>query len=184
MEFQKFHKITGLFFVRGLAEQEVDADLAVWKMSYSVGQNDLSLLQKNLDSNNKVILDFLNQYNLSQEEISVLAPEINDVTTNIYLDTTRRAFNYVAKQSILIRSSKIQNVMEASKNTTELLGKGIAISSDYDNKVNYYFNGLNQTKNDRRSHKKCQSCCRTICKRQKFKQQAKGFFQLKMLLLA
>ena len=36
--------------------------------------------------------------------------------------------------------------MEASKNTTELLGKGIAISSDYDNKVNYYFNGLNQIK--------------------------------------
>ena len=132
--------------VRGLAEQEVDADLAVWKMSYSIGQNDLSLLQKNLDSNNKIIIDFLNQYNLSQEEISVLAPEINDVTTNIYLDTTRRAFNYVVKQSILIRSSKIQNVMEASKNTTELLGKGIAISSDYDNKVNYYFNGLNQIK--------------------------------------
>ena len=28
--------------VRGLAEREVDADLAVWKMSYTIGQDNLA----------------------------------------------------------------------------------------------------------------------------------------------
>ena len=132
--------------VRGLAEREVDADLAVWKMSYTIGQDNLAQLQKNLDSNNMQIIEFLREYNLTENDFSILSPEINDVTTNIYLDSSKRAFNYVAKQNILIRSNKIQDVMNASKNTSQLLGKGIAISSDYDNKVNYYFNGLNQIK--------------------------------------
>ena len=106
----------------------------------------MSTRQKNLDSNNMQIIEFLREYNLTENDFSILSPEINDVTTNIYLDSSKRAFNYVAKQNILIRSNKIQDVMNASKNTSQLLGKGIAISSDYDNKVNYYFNGLNQIK--------------------------------------
>ena len=32
--------------VRGLAEKEVDADMAVWKLTFSVGGNDLQYLQK------------------------------------------------------------------------------------------------------------------------------------------
>ena len=48
--------------VRGLAEREVDADLAVWKMSYTIGQDNLAQLQKNLDSNNMQIIEFLREY--------------------------------------------------------------------------------------------------------------------------
>ena len=32
--------------VRGLAEKEVYADMAVWKLTYSVGENSLANLQK------------------------------------------------------------------------------------------------------------------------------------------
>ena len=56
--------------VRGLAEREVDADLAVWKMSYTIGQDNLAQLQKNLDSNNMQIIEFLREYNLTENDFS------------------------------------------------------------------------------------------------------------------
>ena len=37
-------------------------------------------------------------------------------------------------------------VKKANANTLELLGKGVSVSSDYDNKVGYEFTGLNEIK--------------------------------------
>ena len=53
---------------------------------------------------------------------------------------------YVAKQTVLVRSQKVASVKKASEDTLELVGKGISVRSDYDSKVNYEFNGLNQIK--------------------------------------
>lgn len=132
--------------VRGLAEKEVDADMAVWKMSFSVGANDLSEMQNEIIKNKEKSIEFLKDFGLGEGDFSVLAPEITDTTVNVYLDSTRRQFNYVGKQSILIRSNKVENVKEASENTLDLVGKGVSVNSDYDNRVNYYFNGLNEIK--------------------------------------
>ena len=134
--------------VRGLAEREVDADMAIWKFSFSVGSNTLSDLQKLIIQRTSEAEKFLNQHNLTSEDYVVLSPEINDATMNMYSDPERRVFDYVAKQTILIRSSKVKDVKKASEDTIELLGKGISVSSEWENKVNYYFNGLNNIKPD------------------------------------
>ena len=41
--------------VRGLSEKEVEADLAVWNMSFSTGDNSLSSLQQSLISKTEII---------------------------------------------------------------------------------------------------------------------------------
>ena len=41
--------------VRGLAEREVDADLAVWNMSFSTGENSLEAIQKSIMEKTEVI---------------------------------------------------------------------------------------------------------------------------------
>lgn len=132
--------------VRGLSEREVDADLGVWKLSFSLGGDDLSKLKNEIIQKNLVVIEYLNQHGLDENDYSVLAPEINDTTVNIYIDSSRRGFNYIAKQSILIRTNKVQAVKNASSDTLDLMGKGISVTSDYDNKVQYYFNGLNEIK--------------------------------------
>ena len=132
--------------VRGLAEQEVDADLAVWKLGFTQGGNNLPELQKDIIKNTQIVVDFLNQHGLTKEDFTILAPEIEDATTNIYSSGNPRVFDYVAKQSILVRSQKVEAVKKASGSTLDLLGKGVSVTSDYDNKVNYEFNGLNDIK--------------------------------------
>lgn len=132
--------------VRGLAEKEVSADLAVWKVSFSLGGNDLPTLKKDILDKTEIVIQFLKEKGLDESDYSVLSPEINDTTVNIYLDSSRRQYNYIVKQSILVRSNKVMEVKKANANTLELLGKGVSVSSDYDNKVGYEFTGLNEIK--------------------------------------
>lgn len=132
--------------VRGLAEREVPADMATWRVSFSVSGNDLAALQREVISKTKIVLDFLCEYDLDEGDYSVLSPEITDTTTNIYLDQSRRQFNYVAKQTVLVRTEKVSSAKAASIDTIDLMGKGVALSSDYDNRVRYEFNGLNEIK--------------------------------------
>lgn len=132
--------------VRGLAEREVAADMAVWKLSFSLDANTLPELQKKIISQTEVVTDFLKSYGLSDQDYAVQAPEITDTSVELYIDKSRQTFVYVAKQAVLVRSGKVDAVKLASSKTVELVGKGISVNSDYDSKVKYDFNGLNQIK--------------------------------------
>ena len=132
--------------VRGLAEREVAADTAVWKLSFSLGANTLPELQKKIISQTEIVTDFLKNYGLSDQDFSVQAPDITDTSVELYIDKSRQTFVYVAKQSVLVRSGKVDAVKLASTKTVELVGSGISVNSDYDSKVKYDFNGLNQIK--------------------------------------
>ena len=132
--------------VRGLAEKEVDADLAVWKLSFSLGSNDMKDLQNQILNQTDLAKAFLEQHQLTQADYTVLSPEITDATVSLYSDPERRSFDYVGKQTILIRSGNVQGVKAAAQDTIQLLGQGVSVSSDWDGKVQYYFNGLNEIK--------------------------------------
>ena len=142
----KIAKTSRTVSVRGLAEREVPADMATWRVSFSVSGNDLSALQREIISKTKIVLDFLGEYDLNEGDYSVLSPEITDTNTNIYLDQSQRKFNYIAKQTVLVRTEKVSKAKAASIDTIDLMGKGVALSSDYDNRVKYEFNGLNEIK--------------------------------------
>lgn len=132
--------------VRGLAEKEVPADMAVWRLTFSVGGNDLPSLQKDIIGKTHTVTDFLKAHGLDENDFSVRAPEITDTSMELYIDSSRRDFVYIARQTVLVRSGKVASVKKAADDTLELMGKGISVRSDYDSKVNYEFNGLNQIK--------------------------------------
>ena len=132
--------------VRGLAEKEVPADMAVWRLTFSVGGNELPSLQKDIIEQTKAVTGFLKEHGLDESDFSVRAPEITDTSMELYIDSSRRDFVYIARQTVLVRSGKVANVKKAADDTLELLGKGISVRSDYDSKVDYEFNGLNQIK--------------------------------------
>jgi len=131
--------------VRGLAEKEVDADMAVWKLTFSVGSNNLKDLQAAVLSSTDKAKAFLESNKLTAADYTVLSPEITDATVSMYSDQNR-SFDFIARQSILIRSSNVQAVKTAAENTIKLLGEGVSVTADWEGKVQYYFNGLNEIK--------------------------------------
>lgn len=132
--------------VRGLAEREVDADLAVWNMSFSMGENSLESMQKSLLEKTEVIKKYLIKHGLEESDFTVKPAAITDNSLNSYMDQTKITYKFVAQQTILVRSGKIEAVKSAYADSLELVSAGIAVSQDYDSKVSYEFTKLNDIK--------------------------------------
>ena len=132
--------------VRGLAEREVPADLAVWPLTFSTGSNSLSTLMTEVSAKTKKVESYLKEHGLEPSDYTVQAANINDTTTNMYISRDERSFSYIAKQTILVRSPKVELVKAALEDSLKLAGEGIAVAQEYDSKISYEFTGLNEIK--------------------------------------
>ena len=131
--------------VKGLAEKEVKADLAVWEMRIVATGDELSEVQKSLNRQLLTIKDFLHNNNISDSEISEGRIDTNDLTTNPYLDKYKS--RYILTQNITVRSKNVDNISASLQKTGELISRGITFDSQqYSSPVSYIFTGLNGIK--------------------------------------
>lgn len=132
--------------VRGLAEREVDADLAIWPVSFSVGNDNLSALKEDISEKTNIVADFLKSHGLEESDWTILAPEIKDNSMNPYMDINKVRYTYLATAKILVKTEKIANIKKAHEETLELADKGVTINNEYDTRLTYEFTGLNKIK--------------------------------------
>lgn len=149
--------------VKGLAEMEVPANKVTWPLMYKCIGNDLLSLYQEIKSKNNTIIEYLKNNGLDEKEISVNAPEIIDLNAERY-GSNNTGYRYNVTSVITVTSSKVDLVRKLISEQSELLKKGVAITSgDYRYNVIYEFTGLNDikpqmieeaTKNARRSAEK------------------------------
>ena len=132
--------------VRGLAEREVDADLAVWPLTFSLGSNDLTELQKDILAKTEIVKNYLAEYELSGDDFTVQSPSITDNSMNPYMDKNQVRYTYIAETVVLVRSSKVEQVKKAQGDSLKLMSDGIAVSKDYKSKISFEFTKLNDIK--------------------------------------
>jgi len=132
--------------VKGLAEREVDADLAIWPIEFSVTTNDLQLMHKKLSQKKDIVKDFLIASGFVEKEISLSTPTIVDTETAYYREK-KTEFRYIGEMVINVRSNKVNLVKTTRAKTIELLSKGIVLSGKgYSSRVEYIFTSLNKIK--------------------------------------
>ena len=56
--------------VKGLAEREVMADLAIWPLNFTEGSNDLAEIEKSISTKSEVVIRFLKDAGIKDGEIS------------------------------------------------------------------------------------------------------------------
>lgn len=132
--------------VRGLSEREVSADLAIWPLSFVVGNNELKSLQSDILRKTDSVVAFLKEYGLSEDDYTVQAPRITDNSINPYIAQDRIIYKYIAKVTVLVRSGKIDAVKRAQKDSLKLTDNGITVNQDYDSSMSFEFTGLNDIK--------------------------------------
>jgi hypothetical protein len=133
--------------VKGLAEREIDADLAVWPITFKVADNDLIVLQSSIDSSRDAIKAFLLESGFSQDEISFSAPSIIDTEAQQYSAGTESRFRYIAEATITTRTGKVGLVRRTMEESGKLIGKGVVLSAkSWDNPTEFLFTGLNEIK--------------------------------------
>ena len=133
--------------VKGLAEKDVKADLAVWDIKFKTTGNDLVALQKTMENHLNVILAYLKDRGFTDAEIIVGRMNTNDLMTNPYRDDKASASRYILSQTITVRSRQVDQTESALRAIGSLVSKGIVFDNqEYGSPVSYLFTGLNAVK--------------------------------------
>jgi len=134
--------------VRGLAERDVDADLAIWPITFSETSNDLADLYNRIVEKRKIIAGFLAEAGFGPADFSFAAPIVADQHAREYGEgKSKPAFRYLGKATVTVRSSNVPLIKKTIELSGSLVGKGIVIvAENWDNKTKYFFKGLNTIK--------------------------------------
>lgn len=133
--------------VKGLAEREVKADKVTWPLVFNLFGNDLPTLYTQINQTNSTVVKFLTDNGVSQDEISINAPDITDNQTYTYSSSNAPRFRYSISSVIVVTSSDVDKINGLIKRQSELLKDGIALSTeDYSHPTQYEFTGLNEIK--------------------------------------
>lgn len=131
--------------VRGLATRQVAADKVTWPIAFKQVGDDLPAVYKQVAATNAAIVRFLKDNGISDNEISVGAPSMNDLSTDRY-NNQPIPYKYSVGSVVTVSSSQVDKVRALINRQGELLEQGIAVSTDYSNPVTYDFTKLNSIK--------------------------------------
>jgi len=134
--------------VKGLAEREVTADLALWPLRYVSTGNDLTATQVQITRNTRQVFAFLSRNGIDTTAVQLQALEVSDAFANRF-PGERAGPRYVIQQTVMVRSGKPEVVMAASQRVSELVGAGVVLSSSGEYGIGgptFIFTRLNQLK--------------------------------------
>ncbi len=132
--------------VKGLAEMDVKADLAVWDLKFVVTGNDLMLAQQEMEQKGQMILTFLTEQGFSPDEINAGSINTNDLLANPYRSNDITASRYILTQTVTVRSGKVDLVEKSLGKTGTLIAQGVVFDNQYGSPVSYVFTKLNDIK--------------------------------------
>lgn len=145
--FISYKELDRTVVVKGLAQKEVKADLVIWPIKFIKASNNNSELYEELENDTKKILDFLEKIGFKKEELTVLAPSVNDKFAQSYGNSDRVKFRYSGSNKVVVYSSNIELAQKAMKELSTLGKEGITfMQNDYDTRVEYLFTKLNEVK--------------------------------------
>ena len=132
--------------VKGLAEKEVAANKVTWPLTFKVVGNDLTDLYNHIKQGNRTITAYLKSNGISEDEISINAPEIIDMKAERY-NSNNTPYRYNVTSIIIVTSNQVDTVRQLLAEQSELLKQGIALTSDdYRYSIQYEYTLLNDIK--------------------------------------
>ena len=133
--------------VKGLAEMEVPANKVTWPLICKSLGNDLGTLYEDIHRTNQAVIAFLKEKGISEEEISVSAPDVYDQQADRYGNDRPVQYRYNVTTVITVTSDKVDLVRNLISEQGELLKQGIVVNGgDYRYSVSYEYTDLNKIK--------------------------------------
>ena len=134
--------------VKGVSEQDVQADLALWPLQIVAAANDPGTAQRLIDESIEKVLTFLDRNGIDGSQVEKKGTEVTDRLANQY-DSGARGGRYIVQQGIMVRSEDPLTVHRASQSVGELVADGVILKSGsgWGPAVpTYLFKGLNSLK--------------------------------------
>ena len=131
----------------GSASVDFEADLIVWRGTYSAYAQTTSEAYKALERDTERIRDYLDDYDISEEDIVFSAIDISKRYVSNYNDEGNYIGDtfdgYELYQTVTVSSEDVDGVEEVSRDITELIEKGVEFTS---NSPEYYYKDLDSLK--------------------------------------
>ena len=131
--------------VKGLAEKDVRADLAIWNIRFQASDNNLSVAKKEMEAQEQTIKNFLNKAGFREEEIIRQGLNMQDAYADAYRDRNTISARYTLDQTLTVRTDHVDLVSNIYPQIGDLVSGGVNFSS-YGNGVSYLFTDLNAVK--------------------------------------
>ena len=132
--------------VKGLAEQDVEANLAIWEIKFVATNNDLIKAKNDLEKQTDAIITFLHDSGFNDNEIEMGGTETNDLMANPYRGNEAVTSRFILTRTMTLRSNQVHNVAETYTKTGDLISAGVVFENRYDSPVSYIFTNLNEIK--------------------------------------
>ena len=116
--------------VKGIAEREVKADLALWPIRVVTTDNELAKAQERMGENMRRVRDFLTKHGVDLAGAELQRLQVRDANANQYGDASRARDRYVIQQTLMVRSDKPDAIAAVSQLAGEMVAAGIVLSSE------------------------------------------------------
>jgi hypothetical protein len=132
--------------VKGLAEREVPADVAIWPLTFVATGAGPSAVQAGLSEAETAVRSFLTDAGFRPEEIGKGPPRLTDQRAQGYGQPLPDAERFRGEVTLTLRSPRTEAVRAAAGRADELVRNGVVLSAQWGAPVQYLFTGLNAVK--------------------------------------
>jgi hypothetical protein len=130
--------------VKGLAERDVKADLAVWSLRFVASGNELATVQETIKKETAVVNDFLRQQGIGAKAVTLQGLDVTDRDAELY-SGKGKADRYIIAKTLLVRSGAVGKIAAASQHVGTLVDRGVILASNSGG-PSFLFTRLNKIK--------------------------------------
>lgn len=127
--FQKGRSADRFVTVKGVAEREAKADVALWPLRLSAADDDLAAAQARIAANTTAVYRFLQQQGLDTTQAELQGVDVTDAFANPF-GGERPSARFVVSQTVMLRTEDVDRVLAASARVGDLVGRGVVLSSN------------------------------------------------------
>ena len=134
--------------VKGVAERNVDADLALWPITLNAASNDLAAAQAQISGYVEKVNAFLESNGIDLSQVSLQTLRVTDAMANPYRQGEPSS-RFIIQQTLMVRSENPERIFDAGQKVGELVNAGVAFSSGEQygpGGPTFLFTGLNEVK--------------------------------------
>jgi hypothetical protein len=131
--------------VKGLAEREVKADLAVWPLRFVATSNNLAEAQAKIAADTGQIIAFFGASRIGRDAIEVRSLEVTDLLAQPFRSGPVES-RFIVAQTLAIRSAEVDRIAQTSQRLGELVEAGVVLSTEGQQGPFYLFTRLNDVK--------------------------------------
>lgn len=131
--------------VKGLAENDYPADVAIFPITFTRSNNNLSQIYSDLSKDKDKIQKFLFDQGIEINELTLNPPRIQDTKTEVY-QANQNLDRFIAEQTITIYTQKVGLIQSLFPKLSKLGEEGVLLKMGYNQSPEYLFTGLNEIK--------------------------------------